>query len=50
MPFAQKQTLDMESLFTEDINIILGTTDRMKEISERPIIRVAGGSRDAAAD
>jgi aspartate carbamoyltransferase catalytic subunit len=40
MQFTQKDILDMESLSRDEINLILDTADRMKEISERPIKKV----------
>ena len=38
--FAKKDILDMESLSVDEINLILDTADRMKEISIRPIKKV----------
>lgn len=35
-----KDVLDMESLSFEEINLVLDTGDRMKEISERPVKKV----------
>ncbi|MBU4100640.1 MAG: aspartate carbamoyltransferase catalytic subunit [Proteobacteria bacterium] len=40
MQFTKKDILDMESLSVEEINLILDTADRMKEISIRPIKKV----------
>jgi len=40
MQFARKNILDMESLSVDEINLILDTADRMKEISERPVKKV----------
>ncbi|MBU1163697.1 MAG: aspartate carbamoyltransferase catalytic subunit [Proteobacteria bacterium] len=40
MQFTKKDILDMESLSVEEINLILDTSDRMKEISIRPIKKV----------
>lgn len=40
MPFVKKDILDMESLSVDEINMILDTADKMKEISERPIKKV----------
>lgn len=40
MQFSQKHILDMESLSVEEINIILDTAERMKEISKRPVKKV----------
>jgi aspartate carbamoyltransferase catalytic subunit len=40
MQFTQKDILDMESLSRDEINLILDTAVRMKEISERPIKKV----------
>lgn len=40
MQFTKKDILDMESLSREEINLILDTADRMKEISTRPIKKV----------
>ena len=40
MQFTKKDILDMESLSVEEINLILDTADRMKEISTRPIKKV----------
>lgn len=40
MQFVQKNILDMESLSVEEIQIILDTAKRMKEISKRPVKKV----------
>ncbi|MBL7181375.1 MAG: aspartate carbamoyltransferase catalytic subunit [Pseudomonadota bacterium] len=40
MQFARKNILDMESLSVDEINMILDTADRMKEISQRPVKKV----------
>jgi len=40
MRFAKKDILDMESLSVDEINLILDTAYRMKEISERPVKKV----------
>jgi len=40
MQFARKHILDMESLSVEEINVILDTAERMKEISKRPVKKV----------
>ncbi len=40
MRFVKKDILDMESLSVDEINMILDTADRMKEISQRPIKKV----------
>lgn len=40
MQFASKNILDMESLSVDEINMILDTADRMKEISQRPVKKV----------
>jgi aspartate carbamoyltransferase catalytic subunit len=40
MPFVKKDILDMESLSVDEINMILDTADKMKEISERTIKKV----------
>ncbi len=40
MAWKRKDVLDMESLSVEEINLVLDTADRMKEISERPIKKV----------
>ncbi len=40
MPFKKKDILDMASLSTEEITLILDTADRMKEVSERPVKKV----------
>lgn len=40
MQLKKKDILDIESLSTEEINLILDTAERMKEISERPIKKV----------
>lgn len=40
MQFARKNILDMESLSVDEINLILDTADRMKEISERSVKKV----------
>jgi aspartate carbamoyltransferase catalytic subunit len=40
MEFKQKHILDMASLSAEDIDLILDTAEKMKEISERPIKKV----------
>ncbi len=40
MPFVKKDILDMESLSVDEINMILDTADKMKEISKRPIKKV----------
>ena len=40
MQFARKDLLDMGSLSVEEINLILDTADKMKEISQRPIKKV----------
>ena len=40
MQFARKNILDMESLSVDEINLILDTADRMKEISQRPVKKV----------
>jgi aspartate carbamoyltransferase catalytic subunit len=40
MQFTKKDILDLESLSKEEINLILDTADRMKEISTRPIKKV----------
>jgi len=40
MQFSRKDILDMESLSVDEITLILDTSDRMKEISERPVKKV----------
>jgi aspartate carbamoyltransferase catalytic subunit len=40
MGFAKKNILDMESLSVDEINFILNTAEKMKEISERPVKKV----------
>ncbi len=40
MPFEKKNILDMASLSVDEINMILDTADRMKEISQRPVKKV----------
>ncbi len=40
MGFAKKDILDMESLSVDEINFILNTAEKMKEISERPVKKV----------
>jgi len=40
MQLSRKDILDMASLSVDEINLILDTADRMKEISERPIKKV----------
>lgn len=40
MQLSRKDILDMASLSVEEIELILNTADRMKEISERPIKKV----------
>lgn len=40
MRFNKKDILDMESLSTDEIKLILDTAERMKEISQRPIKKV----------
>ena len=40
MQFTKKDILDMESLSVDEINLILDTAVRMKEISQRPIKKV----------
>ncbi len=40
MQLSKKDILDIESLSVEEINLILDTAERMKEISERPIKKV----------
>ena len=40
MQFNKKDILDMETLSKDEINLILDTADRLKEISERPIKKV----------
>lgn len=40
MQLSRKDILDMASLSVDEINLILNTADRMKEISERPIKKV----------
>ena len=38
--FTKKDILDISSLSVEDISLILDTSERMKEISERPVKKV----------
>jgi aspartate carbamoyltransferase catalytic subunit len=40
MPLAKKDILDLASLSTEEIQLILDTADNMREISDRPIKKV----------
>ena len=40
MKFTKKDILDMESLSVDEINLILNTAKKMKEISERPVKKV----------
>ena len=40
MQFTKKDILDIESLTKDEINLVLDTADRMKEISDRPIKKV----------
>lgn len=40
MGFAKKDILDMESLSVDEINFILNTAEKMKEISKRPVKKV----------
>ncbi len=40
MQLTNKDILDIESLSVEEINLILDTAERMKEISERPVKKV----------
>lgn len=40
MGFAKKDILDMKSLSVDEINFILNTAEKMKEISERPVKKV----------
>ena len=40
MGFAKKDILNMESLSVDEVNFILNTAEKMKEISERPVKKV----------